>query len=230
MNDLPKVRVNWLKTYRIIRSIFPPIDLFEDISAPEDWEAIASAEAKLNPRSQPNHGDLAKVPVDRRVSGPGSTWVMAPFVHCSSRYPTRFSTGEYGVYYASDRTETAIAETVHHHARMMASTNEEPGWTSQFRLLIGSIDQDLHDIQQRPEALDPDDYRAAQQLGRELRASHSQGVVYPSVRDPEGQCFGVFWPDVISIPKQSHHYAYHWNGSRIDYVKRLDGRTEVWTL
>jgi hypothetical protein len=31
------VRVHWSQTYRIIRSIYPPIDLFEDIDDPADW-------------------------------------------------------------------------------------------------------------------------------------------------------------------------------------------------
>ena len=40
-------------------------------------EALASAEAKLNPRIRDSIGDLAKVPVARRVTGPGASWVMA---------------------------------------------------------------------------------------------------------------------------------------------------------
>ncbi|TIN69406.1 MAG: RES domain-containing protein, partial [Mesorhizobium sp.] len=35
-------RVDWPQTFRIIRSIHPPIDLFEDIADPRDWEALAS--------------------------------------------------------------------------------------------------------------------------------------------------------------------------------------------
>jgi len=42
------------------------------------------------------------------------------------------------------------------------------------------------------------------------------------VRFPEGQCIAVFWPDVIPIPTQGAHFAYHWNGEAVDYVKRLD--------
>ena len=47
---VPNVRVTWSRTVRIIRSIHPPSDLFEDIADPADWEALASTEAKLNPR------------------------------------------------------------------------------------------------------------------------------------------------------------------------------------
>lgn len=227
--NVPVRRVAWPRTVRIIRSIHPPIDLFEDIADPADWEALASAEAKFNPRIRESIGDLSKVPVARRVTGPGASWVMAPFVHCSPLRPGRFSDGSFGLYYAGDRTEVAIAETVHHHARFMRATDEAPGWTSQFRELIGSIDADLDDVTGRADLLDPEDYRASQVFGAERRAAGSNGITWPSVRFPEGQCIAIFWPDVIPIPTQGAHFAYHWDGERVDYVKRLDDG-EVWQV
>lgn len=227
--NVPLRRVTWPRTVRIIRSIHPPIDLFEDIADPADWEALASAEAKFNPRIRDSIGDLAKVPVARRVTGPGASWIMAPFVHCSHLRPGRFSDGSFGLYYAGDRTEVAIAETVHHHTRFMRATNEAPGWTSQFRELIGSVDADLDDATRRADLLDPDDYRASQVFGAERRAAGSNGITWPSIRYPEGQCIAVFWPDVIPIPTQGAHFAYHWNGATVDFVKQLDSG-EVWEV
>ena len=116
------------------------------------------------------------------MTGPGASWVMAPFVHCSPLRPGRFSDGSFGLYYAGDRTEVAIAETVHHHARFMRATDEAPGWTSQFRELIGSIDADLDDATGRADLLDPDDYRPSQLFGSERRAAGSNGLTWPSVR------------------------------------------------
>lgn len=219
---VPVRRVSWPRTVRIIRTIHPPIDLFEDIADPADWEALASAEAKLNPRVRGSIGDLSKVPPARRVGGPGASWVMAPFVHCSPRRPGRFSDGRFGLYYAGDRTEVAIAETIHHHARFMRATAEAPGWTSQFRELIGAIDAELDDLAGRADLLDPDDYAAAQAFAAERRAAGSNGLTWPSVRYPGGHCIGVFWPDLVPIPTQGAAYAYHWNGTAVDFVKRLD--------
>lgn len=219
---VPVRRVNWPRTIRIIRSIYPPIDLFEDISDPADWEALASAEAKFNPRIRDSIGDLSKVPVARRVTGTGASWVMAPFVHCSPLRPGRFSDGSFGLYYAGDSTEVAIAETIYHHARFMRSTNEAPGWTSQFRELIGSIDADLDDAAGQSDLLHPDDYQPSQIFGAERRMAGSNGIVWPSIRYPGGQCIAIFWPDVISIPTQGAHFSYHWNGAEVDFVKRLD--------
>lgn len=215
-------RIRWPRTIRIIRSIHPPIDLFEDIADPADWEALASAEAKFNPRIRESIGDLSKVPVARRITGPGASWVMAPFVHCSPRRPGRFSDGSFGLYYAGDRSEVAIAETIHHHTRFMRATKEAPGWTSQFRELVGSVDAVLDDVAGCTDLLDPEDYRASQAFGAARRAEGSGGITWPSVRFAGGHCIGIFWPDVIPIPVQGAHYAYHWDGEAVDYVKRLD--------
>jgi hypothetical protein len=215
-------RVTWARTFRIIRSLYPPIDLFEDIADPKDWEALASVEAKTNPRVRGEIGDLGKVPVHRRVSGPGASYVMAPFVHCSPLRPGRFSDGSYGIYYAGNSENVALAETIYHHARFMASTREDAGWTSQFRLLVGSVDADLTDVNDVPGVLHASDYGLSQKAGAEIRASGSDGLVWKSVRCAGGECLGAFWPDVVSIPVQSSHFSYHWNGDRVDFVKRLD--------
>ena len=222
-------RITWPRTVRIIRTIHPPIDLFEDIADPADWEALASAEAKFNPRVRQSIGDLAKVPVPRRVTGSGASWVMAPFVHCSPLRPGRFSDGSFGLYYAGDSTEVAIAETIHHHARFMRATNEALGWSSQFRELIGAVDADLDDVAGQAPLLDPDDYGPSQAFGFERRAAGSNGITWPSVRFPGGSCIAAFWPDVVMIPTQGAHFAYHWNGKAVDYVKRLDDG-DVWAV
>ncbi|WP_138473291.1 RES family NAD+ phosphorylase [Poseidonocella sp. HB161398] len=216
------VQVSWPQTWRIIRSIYPPIDLFEDIADPHDWEALVSVEAKTNPRIRGEVGDLGKVPPGRRVGGPGASLVMAPFVHCSTARPGRFTDGSYGLYYAGDREDVALAETIHHHGRFMAATGEAPGWTSDFRVLTGSIDRALHDVTAVPDALHPTDYAPSQAEGAGLRAAGSDGLTWDSVRQPGGSCIGVFWPDVVTVPVQGSHFCYHWNGDRVDFVKRYD--------
>jgi hypothetical protein len=223
----PVSRVIWSRTHRIIRSRFPPIDLFEDIADPADWDAIASAETKTNPRVAESIGNLDLVPPERRVAGGGASRVMAPFVHASTDRPSRFSDGSYGVYHAGDRYEVALFETIHHHARFMAATREQPGWTSDFQELVGAIDADLHDIRADAayrDCLDPEDYTAAQSLGRTLRRDGSDGIVYPSVRYAEGACFAAFWPDVVTIPVPGRHLSYYWSGDAVRYVKNPETR------
>lgn len=56
---LPVVDVDRPRAVRIIRSIHPPIDLFEDIAAPADWPSLVSAEMKTTPRPMETIGNLA---------------------------------------------------------------------------------------------------------------------------------------------------------------------------
>ncbi|CAN7545007.1 RES family NAD+ phosphorylase [Bosea sp. LjRoot90] len=221
--DYPVARVEWPGAVRIIRSAFPPIDLFEDIADPADWPLLIQAEMKTNPRLMETIGNLDLVPPARRVSGQGASWLMAPFTHISRDRPSRFSDGTYGMLYVAESFETALFETIHHHGRFMERTKEPPGWTSQFRELVLSVDAALHDLRSERAGdsalLRPDDYAASQALGARLRAAKSEGVVYPSVRRKGGDCAGLFWPDLASNPVQGRHLDYHWNGERVDLYR-----------
>jgi hypothetical protein len=220
VSDTPALtRVTWPKAYRLIRSIHPPIDLFEDIADPRDWEALASAESKTNPRLWDHLGRLDLVPPERRVSGPGASYLMAPFVHVSHDRPGRFTDGSYGIYSAGNAEEVAIREVAHHHGRAMAASAEAPGWTSQFRMLVNRLDLDLHDARPFDRFHDPDDYQAPQALGRQLRRAGSNGIVYRSVRHADGECAAIFWPDLILVPVQADHFDYHWDGEKVDRIR-----------
>lgn len=223
---MPAVTVQWERAFRLIRSIHPPIDLFEDIADPRDWEALASVESKTNPRLVENMGRLDLVPAARRVGGIGATLLMAPFVHVSPDRPGRFTSGHYGVYSAGDSEEVALREVAYHQARLMLSTGEASGWHSQFRMLVGAVDHAFVDLRGRSDCHDPEDWRVPQALAADLRAQGEDGVLYRSVRCPGGQCIGAFWPDAVGLPRQSDHYEMHWDGTRVDRVFNRRTRRE----
>lgn len=233
MTDLPTISVvRWPRSHRLISSRFPPIDLFDDLAPPEDWELLALAESRTNPRVLDEIGDLSLVPTNRRVSGPGASWLMAAFTHVSLDRPSRFSDGSYGVYYCAKERLTALYETAWHQGRFLAATAEEPGWILQMRELITPVDHAFHDLRNSADiaSLDPASMTAGQALGAQLRQKGSDGIVYPSVRHSGGECLAVFWPNILSPPQQSTHWLYHWNGETIDYVKRQatnGGQNEV---
>jgi hypothetical protein len=211
----PVAEIDWPVSHRIIRTIYPPIWLFEDIAEPADWDLIASAEAKTNPRVREQLGDLSLVPVGRRLSGPTASLAMSAFTHASRDRPGRFSDGSYGVWYCGDRFEVALMETAHHFERFMRRTNE-PAGDALYRQLTARISGSLHDLRDRQyrDSLDPDDWRTAQTRAASLRNAGSDGIVYPSVRWPAGQAAALFWPDIIRLPiTQAQTLQYHWNGT-----------------
>ena len=230
---IPVAEVNWRNAVRIIRSLYPPIDLFEDVADPSDWPLLISAEQKTNPRLMESVGNLDLVPQERRKAGPGASYLMAPFTHVSADRPSRFSAGAFGVLYAGDSFEVALFETVFHHSRFMARTNEPAGWASQFREIALDVAARLHDLRGRDPlhsaALDPVDNTASQALGSQLRAAGSDGLVYPSVRRAGGACVGLFYPDCAANPIQGRHLDYHWDGARVDLIRDL-GSGQVFRL
>ena len=206
--------VQWAISHRIIRTIYPPVDLFEDIADPADWELLVSAESKINPRIHDVVGNLALVPMARRVSGPGASLVMGAFTHVSSGRAGRFSDGSYGVWYCGDRFEVALAETAHHFERFMKATDEPPG-DADYRELVSSVHGHVADGG-APEILAPDDWRAGQALGARTRQRGGDGVHYPSVRYPAGRAMALFWPDCVDLPvTQARQFRYSWDGKRM---------------
>lgn len=223
-------RVAWSRATRIIASRYPPVDLFERVSAdPAVWEALVAAEQRVNPRVRDAVGEIRLVAPEDRVSGPGASYVMASFTHPNPK-GSRFSDGSYGVYYAAREFVTALRETAYHFARFAADSEDPPRYED-MRVLVGRIDNRFDDIAvlpapQRAQILDPDSYAASQPFGAALRGIGSNGLVYPSVRHPDGRCVAAFRPKAVGIPVQSKHLKYHWDGSRV--ARYFDYDTEVW--
>ncbi|MCA1804871.1 MAG: RES family NAD+ phosphorylase [Xanthomonadaceae bacterium] len=182
-------------------------------------------EGLTNDRLRQELGQIALVPEEDRVYGPGTTPIMAAFTHLNSE-GSRFTDGSYGIYYASRTIETAVAETRFHRSRFLAATREPP-IEIDMRSYASDIDADLHDIVGLRDTLpdihapDPANYGPAQAFARSLRDTGSNGIVYRSVRDPGGECMAVFRPRIMQPVIQCKHFCYVWNGEQITdvYIK-----------
>lgn len=217
--------LRWTPGYRIIRTIYPPVDLFEDIADPADWDLLVSAEAKLNPRIRDEVGNLALVPMSRRIDGPTASIAMGAFTHVSVDRPSRFSDGTYGVWYCGDRVEVALAETAHHFQRFMRATNEPPA-DADFRLLTCAVSGDVEVA--LADCLADEDWEPGQHFGRLVRARGRDGIRYRSVRYAAGEAAAIFWPDCLTLPiTQNQQFRYRWNGTRMTHY--LPHGATAWT-
>ena len=202
--------------YRIIPTRFPPINFFERYTPPELMDAAFELESLTNERLREEAGELFRIKPEDRVSGPGASTVMAAFTHTGN--PTRFSNGEFGIYYCARELQTAIRETVFHRERFLGAT-QQTACELEMRVFKGTVEKPLIDVR-GPEfsyLLDPNPgaYGPSQQFGADARANNAWGILYPSVRNPKGQCIAALRPPAISLPVQSKLLAYHWNGKRI---------------
>lgn len=222
--SIPAAVTSWKPSCRLIASRYPTVSLYDAIADPADMEVVFAIEALTNPRLRNELGQLQLVPPEERVSGAGSTPIMAAFTHLNPE-GSRFSDGSYGVYYAAQDLPTALAEVSRDRARFLARTAEGP-IDIDLRLITAPLHAPLHDLRglrhSAPAVYDPAAYGAGQALGRALRDAGSFGVLYHSVRCPGGVCAGLLRPRALKPAREAAHIALHWDGSRIThwYEKR----------
>jgi len=221
---IPVAITRWTPSYRLIPSRYPTVGLYDAIADPADLDAVFAIEALTNPRIRDELGRISLVLPAERLTGPGASMVMAAFTHLNPD-GSRFSDGSYGVYYAAQSFETALAEVSYHRARFMAYT-AEPAIDLDMRLINADVEAPLHDLrdlrESAPVLYDPNHYGAAQVLGRQLRARGSWGVQYHSVRYADGLCVGILRPRALANVRAAAHIALHWDGHTIThwYEKR----------
>ena len=218
VDTVPSKRLRWSATYRLIPSKYPPIAAFERVAPRADWDDLFALESLTNKRLRDEAGNIQQVPPADRVNGTNASVVMAPFTHTSTDRPTRFTDGTYGVYYAGHAFETALREVAFHMERFHAATHDLPTKDA-YRCYKGAIDKVMHDVRggSYGALLMPDTagYAKSQQFAKALRDTGSNGIVYPSVRHPGGECIAAFRPTTVTLPVQERHVKLTWDGKRI---------------
>lgn len=121
--------------------------------------------------------------------------LMTPFRYSRQNpWGSRFRKphAERGVFYAAERSETTIAETVFHRVRFFADSPDTP-WPQNaseytaFSVEVRSeraIDVAAFLSGERADILDPSDYSAGQEFSEKSREAEIELIKYPSVRDP----------------------------------------------
>lgn len=227
----PLSQVDWLPSWRIIPSRFPPIALFERVADPGDLEAVYEIEGLTNPRLRDQAGDIQLVQPEDRVSGPGTSVIMAAFTHLNPE-GSRFTDGSFGVYYAANDLDTAITETVYHRERFMRATGEGR-MDLDMRVYLADLSAKMRDLRTRQAnyalVYHDSNYAAGQHLAVELRKQGANGIVYDSVRRPGGECVAAFRPRLLSNCRQERHLCYVWDGIKIVsiYEKKEMGERHI---
>ncbi len=212
----PCIAPPWQPSYRAIPSRYPPVSLFDDVASADELDAVFALQALTNPRLRLELGEIDLVAREERVFGAGSTPVMAAFTHLN-RQGSRFSDGTWGVYYAGDSLDTALAEVSFHCARFMAETRQ-PALDVDYRVYVAGIALPLHDLRGPAWAAvhDANDWRAAVALARSARGAGAAGLVYRSVRRAGGECVALLRPKAVQVPvRQGSHVTLRWDGSTV---------------
>lgn len=205
--------------YRLIPSKYPPRSLFDDVASQEEFDILYAIQELTNPRIRNELGNLNRVPVHERPYGiRGCNYALGPFVHLNP-VGSRFSNGDFGVFYAAEDIQTAIAETRYHQQCYFSSVEGLKFDRLSMRCLKTQFSANLRDI--RGDIYKDNDwylknsYVAAQQLGASIKANNESGLVYYSVRIENKICYALFSPSVIKDVIQTTHYEYIWDGEKI---------------
>ena len=210
---MPGVLPDWDKAWRLINSAFPPISVFEDTLDPADLELAYALEGLTNDRLRDEAGLLARVRPEDRLSGQGSTPVMAAFTHIGRA--SRFTDGSYGVYYCASSLEAAIAETCFHQEQFWRATREASIEIT-LRTYINKVCRPMLDVRAEPSLHKPSPatYGIPQAFARPLREEGAWGLLYNSVRLEGHECVAAFRPPALTLPVQGPHFRYVWDDKK----------------
>ncbi|XBQ17720.1 MAG: RES family NAD+ phosphorylase [Oceanicaulis sp.] len=159
--------------------------------------------------------------------GYGSTYVNAAF--CYTR-PTgnRFNGSDRGAWYAAwgvEMQETAQAEVSWHLTRELENTGVFENVTDYRELIAGFTSRMIDLMGERDSAaLSPDTnagYLAGQELAGEVLRAGYPGILYPSVRHPEGQCLVALRPHIVQNIRQGHTFRFTWSGGPTPEIVRV---------
>jgi hypothetical protein len=147
---LPVVPIDGRPCGRIIPSRFRPIQRFERVTEPDERAAIFERDSLTKPQLRHEAGDISLVPPEDRITGPGTSIIMAASTHRSPD-GSGVADGTFGVSHAANDLETAIAETKFHRARFMRATAQAPMALDRRVHVIGGAGN-LHDLKEQTTA------------------------------------------------------------------------------
>jgi len=188
-------------THRLIPSIYSEEPVFSRLADNEsDIAALFELESATNDRLLGEANRLPGIGVHELLFGvPHAQIVNAAFTYAHPA-GSRFNGPDRGAWYATFDLETARAEVTWHKSQELAEINWKEPETFTYDDYLADFRGEFHDIRRSPAfagCLNPGSYEKSQELARELLASGSSGIVYPSVRAKRGTCIACFRPAIV---------------------------------
>lgn len=227
MAPVPKLTsLRQFDTCRLIPSRFA--DLEDSVLAPlaEDDASLRDLfdlDNATNERLRGETGLLPGIGVDELVFGvPQFRIINAAYTYARPE-GSRFNDGERGAWYCAFEPETALAEVCFHKAVEYQEIGRFDDSVS-YQTLLADFNGGFHDIRGMrgfAKCLAPQSYIASQRLAAELLEAGSLGIIYPSVRRPEGTNLACFRPALVGNVRKGSAYRLTWAGSPVPTVELI---------
>lgn len=213
-------------TCRLIPSRFA--DLEDSVLAPladDDGmlRDLFDLDNATNDRLRGESGLLPGIGVDELVFGvPNFRIINAAYTYARPE-GSRFNDGERGAWYCAFDAETALAEVAFHKTVEYQEIGRFDDSVN-YQALLADFSASFHDLRGADawdDCLAADSYLASQALAADLLESGSMGVIYPSVRRPEGTNLACFRPALVGNVRKGHAYRLTWAGSPLPAIEPL---------
>jgi Uncharacterized conserved protein len=194
------------------------------VDSDEEMEVLAEIEGLTSARLMAEEGrspyvDRRELAWQRRKHDLriyGNTHVNAAFTY-TRKGGNRFNDETRGAWYCSWDPMVSAAEVAFHKTRELRYIGHFHDTTRYVELLADFIG-DFPDITDEPyhPALNPDialGYPEGQNLANRLRREGHLGLIYPSVRAPEGNCLVAFEASVVQNVRPGAKWDIVWDGS-----------------
>jgi RES domain-containing protein len=216
----PGASCHWPGAARILPAQYSEQTIWSALVEEEDLPGALALLRRVDPSMFADLGSLDRLANLEPMHGAGAGWVMPAFTWGG---PGRFNSTTFIAFYAAEKIETAIAETVYHQARALRDENADP-IDIQMRALRADIHaSDFVDLTGVPDSdplYHPTDYTASQAFGADARAADRNGILFTSVRRPGYSCMAVFQPSQIRRCEDAGTYVYRWDGKRVTVEQR----------
>jgi RES domain-containing protein len=222
----PLILLRQFDTVRLIPSRFA--DAEDSVLAP-----LAESDAVLrdlfdldnatNDRLRGESGQLPGIGMDELVFGvPNFRMINAAYTYARPE-GSRFNDGERGAWYCAFEPDTALAEVSFHKTVEYQEIGRFDDSVS-YQALLADFTAAFHDLRGNEayaDCLAPYSYLASQRLAAELLETGSMGIIYPSVRRPEGSNLACFRPALVGNVRKGQAYRLTWAGSPAPIVEAI---------
>jgi RES domain-containing protein len=222
----PLAPLRQFDTCRLIPSRFADVE--DSVLAPlaDDEDELADLFAldnATNARLVAEYGGAPGIGVDELVFGvPGFRIINAAYTYARPE-GSRFNDGERGAWYCAFDMATALAEVTFHKTVEYAEIGRFDDSVS-YQSMLADFSATFHDLRGAPayaDCLDPASYVASQALAQRLLAAGSMGVIFPSVRRPQGTNLACFRPALVGNARKGAAYRLTWQGKPEPLIEEL---------
>ena len=225
----PLLFVEAFDTSRLIPSLCSPNEdsvLVDLVHNPKYLQKVFDFDDATNDRLLIEGSEFDKIDETELVAGiPYASVINAAYMH-SHKEGNRFSVFNRNAWYAALNVRTSQIEVIFHRTielhemRVYEHESTYDEYVADFRCQL----HDLRGLSEGDPILSPTSYVESQKLAEKLFGTDALGLIYSSVRDPQGTCIACFRPALVTNVRKAVTFRFRWVGHGNPVVVEIEGK------